>query len=113
MNFEEAIQAHAAWKVKLTVYVRKPDGVLKSSEVGASDRCMLGKWLESTGKKYASLPEYKDLVAKHARFHTAAASVIEKADSGAKMDQDQILGVDSEYGLVSRSVVRAKLRVNR
>jgi hypothetical protein len=107
MKFDEAIQAHAAWKVKLSVYVRKPDGALKSSEAEASNRCALGKWLESGGQKYASLPEYKCLVEDHARFHTAAANVIRKADSGASVDHDQTLGPNSEYGNASRKVVCA------
>ena len=107
MNFDEAIQAHAAWKVRLSVYVRKPDGALKSSEVGASNRCALGKWLESGGQKYASLPEYKNLVEQHARFHAVAANVIKKAESGASIDPDQTLGAESEYGIASRKVVRA------
>jgi aerotaxis receptor len=107
MNFDEAIQAHAAWKVKLSVYVRKPDGALRSKEVRASNRCALGKWLEGSGTKYASLPEYKSLVAEHAKFHVASASVIEKADSGEKLDHDQTLGADSQYGIASRNVVKA------
>lgn len=106
MNFDEAIQAHAAWKVKL-VYVRKPDGALKSADVRPSNRCPLGKWLEGEGAKYASMPEFKILVAEHARFHVAAADVIDKADTGASMGPDQALGPESEYGLASRSVVKA------
>jgi methyl-accepting chemotaxis protein len=107
MNFDEAIQAHSAWKVKLAVYVRKPDGALRSNEVRAPNRCALGKWLEGSGMKYASLPEYKTLVAEHAQFHVSAASVIEKADSGAKLEQDATLGADSHFGIASRNVVKA------
>jgi hypothetical protein len=107
MNFDEAIQAHAAWKVKLSVYVRKPDGALKSNEVRARNRCALGKWLEGSGLKYASLPEYKTLAVEHAQFHVAAASVIERADTGAKLDHDETLGAESQYGVASRKVVKA------
>lgn len=107
MNFDEAIQAHAAWKIKLLVYVRKPDGVLKPSEVEAINRCELGKWLESEGHKYESLPEYKSLAAEHKRFHAAAAHVIKAADAGEKIDEDRLLGRDSEYGIASQRVVNA------
>jgi hypothetical protein len=32
MNIDEAIQAHAAWKVKLSTYLGKKDGSLKAAE---------------------------------------------------------------------------------
>jgi hypothetical protein len=107
MNFDEAIRAHAAWKLRLSGYLRNPDGTLQSLEVEASDRCALGKWLESGGQKYASLPEFNKLVEEHARFHTAAANVIEEANSGTRSGQDYILGATSEYSVASRNVIRA------
>jgi len=111
MNFDDAIQVHAAWKVKLLVYVRKPDGALRSADVRPSNRCALGKWLEDAGAKYGSMPEFKRLVAEHARFHAVAADVIDKADTGARMDPDQALGPESEFGIASRSVVKAIMDV--
>jgi hypothetical protein len=107
MNVDEAIQAHAAWKVKLTVYARKPDGALKAAEAGAPNRCVLGQWLYGSGAKYTSLPEYEALVAEHARFHKAAASLIDRADSGEIGDPEKALDEASEYGMVSRKVVMA------
>jgi hypothetical protein len=113
MNFDEAIQAHAAWKVKLLVYVRKPDGALRSADVRPSNRCPLGKWLENAGAKYASMPEFKSLMAEHARFHVAAADVIDKADTSSSIDPDQALGPGTEYGIASRNVVQAIIDVRR
>lgn len=86
------------------VYVRKPDGALESSVVGASSRCALGKWLEDGGQKYASLPEYKNLVEEHARFHKIAAGVIRTADSSSIIDHEQAFGPQSGYGIASRKV---------
>jgi hypothetical protein len=107
MNFDEAIQAHAAWKVKLLVYTRKPDGALKASEAGVPNRCALGQWLYGSGAKYSALPEYEALVAEHARFHKTAAGVIERADRGSIGDPEKALDENSEFGMVSRNVVKA------
>ncbi len=107
MKFDEAIQAHAAWKIKLTTYIRKPDGVLKSAEVRVDNKCALGQWLHGDGKAHASLDEYRTLISKHARFHRAAGDVIDRANKGLETNGDQALNFDSEYGVASRSVVRA------
>jgi hypothetical protein len=107
MKFDEAIQAHAAWKIKLTTYIRKPDGVLKSANVRVDDKCALGQWLHGDGKKHASLAEYGTLISEHARFHRAAGDVIDRADKGLETNGDQALNLDSEYGVASRSVVKS------
>lgn len=106
MKFDEAIQAHAAWKIKLTTYIRKPDGVLKSADVRVDNKCALGQWLHGDGQKHASLDEYRTLISEHARFHRAAGDVIDQADKGL-VTNDQALNFDSEYGVASRSVVQA------
>jgi methyl-accepting chemotaxis protein len=107
VNLEEAIQAHAAWKIKLAVYLKKPDGSLKPSEIAADGRCPLGQWLSGDGKKHSSLPEYQTLMAEHARFHRAAASVTEQANSGRAMNAEDVLGGGSEFASASLSVVKA------
>ncbi len=107
MNFDEAIQAHAAWKIKLAVYLKKPDGTLRPSEIGADNRCALGQWLYGEAKKFSSLPEYQTLIAEHARFHRAAAKVAEQANAGQEVLADVALGGDSEFATASRNVVKA------
>ena len=72
-----------------------------------------GKVVEGAGAKYASMPEFKSLVAEHARFHVAAADVIDKADTSSSIDPDQALGPGSEYGIASRNVVQAIIDVRR
>ena len=82
MNFDEAIQVHAAWKIKLSTYLRKADGSLKAAEARVDNRCALGQWLYGEGKKYSSMAEYQTLIGEHARFHRAAGEVIDKANAG-------------------------------
>lgn len=107
MNFDEAIKAHSSWKLKLSSYLRQPDGTLREADVASDNACQLGKWLYGDGRKYASLPEYRALCQQHARFHRAAASVVKLAHTGASTSEATALGSDSEYGVASKSVVSA------
>jgi hypothetical protein len=107
MNFDDAIQAHAAWKIKLAVYLKRPDGSIKPADVGSDSRCQLGQWLHGDAKKHASLPEYKALIAEHAHFHRCAAKIAEQADAGRKMNPEEVLGGSSEFATASLNVVKA------
>lgn len=113
MNFDEAIQVHAAWKIKLSTYLRKKDGSLKAAEARVDNRCELGRWLYGEGKKYSSTAEYQMLIGEHARFHRAAGEVIDRANSGQELNADRILHYDSEYGIASRNVVKAIMDLKR
>jgi|SRR5579864_3631198 len=107
MNFDQAIGAHGAWKLKLSVYLRKHDGSLKSQEASQDNKCELGQWIYGEGKKYSTLPEYAALKNEHGRFHKAAAAVIEKADAGQSVSDETALGAKSEFGTASSAVVLA------
>jgi methyl-accepting chemotaxis protein len=113
MNFDEAIQVHAAWKVVLSTYLRSIDGTLKAAEARVDNRCALGRWLYGEGKKYSSMAEYQILIAEHARFHRAAGEVVDSANSGQELNADRILHSESEYGIASRNVVKAIMDLKR
>lgn len=113
MNFEEAIQAHSAWKLKLSTYLRKPDGSLNSATIRLDNKCALGQWLHGEGRKFSNVPEYKKLVAEHARFHRAAAAVVDKANSGKSTSEETALGGKSEFGSASTSVVALILNMKK
>jgi hypothetical protein len=108
VNFDDAIQAHAAWKVRLAAYIKNPDGKIQSSEIGADNRCQLGQWLHGEAKqKFSSLPEYMTLISEHARFHRAAGKVVDQANSGQAVNAVAILGGTSEYATASLNVGKA------
>jgi methyl-accepting chemotaxis protein len=111
MDFREAIQAHAEWKMKLTAYIGKPDRSLDPQTVGGDANCVLGKWLKGEGSRYSASPEFADLVADHARFHKAAAEIIRRADAGEKLDSEIALCGNSEYSRSSNSVVSSLMRM--
>ena len=113
MNFDEAIQAHSAWKLKLSTYLRKPDGSINSAILRPDNKCTLGQWLHGEGRKFANVPEYKKLVTEHARFHRAAAAVVDKANAGQSTSEDTALGGKSEFGAASSSVVALILNMKK
>lgn len=113
MDFDEAIKAHSAWKMKLSTYLKKPDGSLKASDIQVDNKCALGQWIHGEGAKYSSLAEFATLKAEHARFHKAAAQVVQKADSGQDTSEETSLGSKSEFAQASSSVVSAIMAIRR
>jgi hypothetical protein len=113
MDLDKAVQAHVAWKMKLSGYFKNPDQSLKASVVGADNQCELGKWLHGEGKQYASHPEYKKLIEEHAKFHREAANLINKADRGEKVTDEIAFGSNSPYSHVSNTVTQSILSLKR
>ena len=111
MDFQQAIQAHVNWKIKLASYIAKPDRSLNEVEVSRPDGCELGKWLSSEEKKRAASPEYARLMTDHARFHKAAGEIIKKADSGQSVAEDVALGGKSEFSQASTAVISALMKL--
>jgi hypothetical protein len=107
MNFEDAIKAHAAWKMKLQNYISAGDKSLKPGEVKADNRCELGKWIHGEGIRLAGVPEYATLKAEHARFHVAAGEIVEKANAGQSVSAEMVLGGKSAFATASTAVVTA------
>ena len=113
MDFDEAIKAHSAWKMKLSKYIAKPDGSLVATDVGVDNKCPLGQWIHGEGGKHSSVVEFKTLKDEHAKFHKCAADVIKKADSGADTSQETALGGSSEFSKTSTNVVSAIMAIKR
>jgi hypothetical protein len=105
MNIDEAVKAHVAWKSKLKTYLNAPNKSLDPTTIEKDNNCDLGKWLHGEGAKHSSKKAYKDLVAEHAKFHKAAASIVPRADSGQKVLEETVLGSKSEFSTVSGKVV--------
>jgi hypothetical protein len=82
MDYEELTMELMGWPHELSVYVRKPDGSLKASEIEPDDRCGLGKWIRTEGAVHRSLPEYSKLMDAHARIHQVTADIVRHADAG-------------------------------
>jgi hypothetical protein len=105
MNFDDAIQAHAAWKMKLSNYIRSPDDSLNPDMVCKDDQCALGKWIHGEGSLYSAEPEFGFLKGAHADFHKEAAEIIRRAKRGEKVTDEMALGAKSKFAENSNKVV--------
>lgn len=81
MNFDEAINAHAQWKVKLKSLIAGK-GDVDIPKLTVDNACALGQWIYGEGAKFSALPGYQKLRLAHAAFHKQAASVAYRAKSG-------------------------------
>ncbi|MEQ1884381.1 MAG: CZB domain-containing protein [Bryobacteraceae bacterium] len=111
MNFDAAIQSHIAWKRTLADYLIQPNGSLRPAEVGADNRCELGKWIHGNSAALGTQTEYQELKSKHAEFHRCASDVVRMADSGQSISEEIALGSNSGYSQASIAVVRALMKM--
>jgi hypothetical protein len=113
MDFDQAVAAHAAWKIKLGRYLKNPDGSLQASELSQDNKCALGEWIYGEGGKYAKLPDFSKLQNEHARFHKAVGDVVRRANSGQSVTQETSLGSQSEFMQASMGVVAAIVNLKK
>lgn len=80
MNPDQIISIHLAWKLALRQAVREgTGGNLDPDMVGSSDRCELGRWLESPLACFEGMEELRNL---HRGFHAAAGRIVEGLREG-------------------------------
>jgi hypothetical protein len=113
VNFDDAINAHTAWKMKLSLYLRKADGSLKPNQIEPDNQCPLGQWIYGEGAKHAHMPEFVTLKSEHAKFHKAAADVVRKADAGQSVAEEMAIGSKTAFGTSSSAVIQAIMAMKR
>ncbi|MBI1822936.1 MAG: CZB domain-containing protein [Nitrospirae bacterium] len=111
MDFDEAVNAHVLWKMKLINYLGNPDGSLKSQETQLESECPLSQWLDGEGAKWRSFPEYSNLVSEHAKFHLEAVIIVDKAQSGKEVLGETALGTQSGFAVASANLISAIMKM--
>lgn len=111
MKIDEAVAAHATWKMKLARYLSQPDGSLNAVLVASPSHCELGMWIKDEGKQFSYLPEFATLVSSHNDFHIAAAEIVRKADAGDRITAEIALGAKSEFTSASAEIVNSILAI--
>ena len=107
MYFNEAVASHSQWKRKLRRHLDKHDGSLNPAEVGLDHTCALGRWIYGAGASYSALPEYAMLTYEPTRFHTVAAELVAKTNSGESIDADIAPCSSSQFSTSSSAAVIA------
>lgn len=113
MNFDKAVEAHMAWKIRFRVAMQKREQ-LDEATIARDNCCELGKWLHGEAVfKYAQLPSYAGCVQRHAEFHREAAQVAQAINRGDHARAESLLGPSSSYSGASGAVVVALGRLRR
>ena len=103
-DFDQAIEAHRKWKVRLRQAIANHEQ-LDADTICRDDRCPLGQWLHGDGgKRWGTRPLFTQLLQKHAAFHQSAGSVARKINAGQYTDAGQLIGAGSEFAQVSLEV---------
>lgn len=112
MNFDEAMLAHAEWKLKLHLFLHG-EGALDAASVCRDDACKLGKWLYSEGLRYSNEPAYAALRSQHAQFHRCAADVVATICDGRRAEARAMIEHGSDYDQVSSRVFESIAEMKR
>ena len=114
MKLEDAIAAHAEWKLRLCAYV---DGtsreVLVAATVCRDDQCALGKWMHGDGRRLTSVAEFVAARTAHAEFHRHAGAVVQTVDGGDRARATAMLAPDGAFEKASMNVASSLVRLRR
>ncbi len=112
-DFDQAIEAHRAWKVKLRGAIANQQK-LDAETLCRDDRCPLGQWLHGAGsKRWGSHPAFVQLIGQHAEFHQEAGAVAKAVNQGAYEQAERLIGSGSRFAEVSTATVTDILRAKR
>ena len=104
-SFEDMIEKHAQWKLKLKTYLRGSGEPLDPETVQKDSVCALGQWLYGKGEQVQHLPEYQKLKDHHRQFHTLAGKVIQEHQRGRTAQAQALL--DGEFTRKTQETVTA------
>ncbi len=102
LDFATAKLKHMSWKLKLRDFLDGKPGLTAAQATGHHD-CDLGKWLYSDGlKRYASVPEMKELEKVHETLHKTIKTIVDLRTGGKLREaEDEFKKVEG----VSRKIV--------
>ncbi|WP_397600891.1 CZB domain-containing protein [Silvanigrella sp.] len=107
MNFDDAVKAHTAWKVKLFHYLKNPDKSLDRNMVCKDNICDLGKWIYKVENKFSTNKNYLKLKSIHADFHKEAANIVD----GEIINESDITGNNSKFNNLSNKIVSVLMQM--
>ena len=112
-DFDQAIEAHRAWKVKLRTAIARQDQ-LDAQTICRDDACPLGRWLHGPGRaRWGSRPTFVHLVEEHAGFHRAAGEVARAINARRYDEARRMIDSGSRFTEQSNATVRAIMAVRQ
>ena len=104
-DFDAAIEAHQAWKMKLRRALASQEK-LDIDSISRDDCCALGKWIHGPGgHHHGHAPRFGELKDKHREFHRAVGLIARKISQGRSDDAERLLGSGSAFTALSTDVV--------
>lgn len=111
MNFDDAIRAHAEWKVRIQKYLKHPDGSINVDDLEQDNLCLLGKWLYGEGESYNAIEEYEELRDVHKHFHKTASNILKRKNQGEEIEAELVLGSSSDYAKYSTDIMKLLVKI--
>jgi PAS domain S-box-containing protein len=112
LNFDEAIEAHLAWRRQITNFLATSNPKLDSEKVCLDNQCDLGKWIYKIEPRFKNNPHFIELKKTHADFHRVTANIVLLANEGKLTEPEASLGPDSDFGKLSQKII-SKLNIFR
>jgi hypothetical protein len=110
----KAIAAHASWKRRLRDAIDTGSSDVNVHTAGRDDVCEFGQWLHSGSAAASGASQHRTCLELHARFHKAAADVLQLALEGHKGEAEQRLkAIDSEFNAASAALTREMMAWQR
>ncbi|MFM2403608.1 MAG: hypothetical protein RL223_1488 [Pseudomonadota bacterium] len=112
-DFDKAVQAHQAWKVKLRSAIAKREP-LDADKLCRDDQCPLGQWLHGDGRvRWSHAPVFSRLIQEHAAFHRAAGAIAHTINRGDYTQAERLMASGSDFATASNITITTILQAKR
>jgi hypothetical protein len=107
MDFNQAIEKHAEWKIKFRQAITGKE-TMDAESISKDNCCELGKWLHGEAKsKFNELSSYVECLTKHAYFHVEAGKIAKTINARKYTEAEAMIGASSPYTAASSAVRHA------
>ncbi|MDG3004061.1 CZB domain-containing protein [Paludisphaera mucosa] len=105
-SLDHAIASHAKWKFRLREAIKTGKSEWTVETVRPDDLCEFGKWLNALPLADRMRKEWREVKSLHAKFHVAAAGVLESAVAGRQAEATDAMASGGPFTDVSVKLVR-------
>lgn len=113
MDLDNALVAHADWKVKLRMALT--DGrALDADKIASDCQCEFGLWLKGDGRRtHGAHPSFLNCVQSHTAFHRAAGAIARSINAKDYAGAERQMGPGTPFTEASNAVAVAVRRLKR
>jgi aerotaxis receptor len=107
VDFDKVIAAHQQWRVTLRNAALK-NKKMDADNIRRDDCCALGKWVYGPGgKRWGTVPVFKELVKHHKTFHAEAGKVADAINQGNSKRAEQMMESGTPFVEAGHSVTQS------